>query len=41
MHFFVEFISSMSHRNRDEMIGALDHDSALYGYTGPGTTWVN
>ena len=23
------------------MIGVLDHDSALQGYTGPGTTWKN
>ena len=23
------------------MIGVLIHDSALYGYTGPGTTWAN
>ena len=23
------------------MIAVLDHDSALEGYTGPGTTWVN
>ena len=25
----------------DEMIGVLGHDSALYGYTGLGTTWAN
>ena len=24
-----------------EMIGVLGHDSALQGYTGPGTTWAN
>ena len=24
-----------------EMNGVLDHDSALSGYTGPGTTWAN
>ena len=23
------------------MIGVLGHDSALYRYTGPGTTWAN
>ena len=23
------------------MNGALGHDSALYGYTGPGTTWAH
>ena len=23
------------------MNGVLGHDSALYGYTGPGTTWAN
>ena len=23
------------------MIGVLGHDSALQGYTGPGTTWAN
>ena len=23
------------------MNGVLDHDSALKGYTGPGTTWAN
>ena len=23
------------------MIGVLGHDSALKGYTGPGTTWAN
>ena len=23
------------------MIGVLGHDSALYGYTGPETTWTN
>ena len=23
------------------MNGALDHDCALYGYTGPRTTWAN
>ena len=23
------------------MNGVLGHDSALLGYTGPGTTWVN
>ena len=25
----------------NEMIGVLDHDSALYGYTGPWATWAN
>ena len=25
----------------NEMIGVSGHDSALEGYTGPGTTWVN
>ena len=25
----------------ESMIGVLGHDSALSGYTGPGTTWVN
>ena len=24
-----------------EMIGVLVHDSTLYGYTGPGTTWAS
>ena len=24
-----------------EMNGALGHNSALYGYTGPETTWAN
>ena len=23
------------------MIGVLNHDSTLQGYTGPGTTWAN
>ena len=26
---------------RNEMNGVLAHDSALYGYIGSGTTWVN
>ena len=26
--------------HRNEVIGVLGHDSALYGYTGPGTTWA-
>ena len=27
--------------NLCQLNGILGHDSALYGYTGPGTTWVN